>query len=335
MRVAVFSAKSYDRQFLEAANAEHGHELRFFEPRLSTETAPLAGGFDAVCVFVNDVLKRATLVILREGGTRLIALRCSGFNNVDLEAADELDMKVVRVPAYSPHAVAEHTLALILGLNRRITRASARVHEGNFSLEGLLGFDLHGRTVGVVGTGRIGQVVVQILRGFGCRLLGHDVTESDACMRLGLEYVPLEQLFRESDIVTLHCPLTPETYRIINADALMQMQRGTMLINTSRGALVDTRAVIDALKTGRLGYLGIDVYEEEADLFFEDLSDQVLQDDVFARLLTFPNVLITGHQAFFTEDALRNIASTTLHNITCEERGQPGSHRVSPSLVKA
>jgi len=335
MRVAVFSSKSYDRRFLEAANAEHGHDLRFFEPRLNPETAPLAGGFDAVCVFVNDVLSRATLEILREGGTRLIALRCSGFNNVDLAAADELDMKVVRVPAYSPHAVAEHTLALILALNRRITRASARVHEGNFSLDGLLGFDLHGRTVGIVGTGRIGQVVAQILHGFGCRLLGHDVAESDMCTQLGLQYVPLEQLFGESDIITLHCPLTPETHRIIDADALAQMKRGSMLINTSRGALVDTRAVIDALKTGRLGYLGIDVYEEEADLFFEDLSDQVLQDDVFARLLTFPNVLITGHQAFFTEDALRNIASTTLHNITCEERGQPGAHRVSPSLVKA
>lgn len=334
MRVAVFSTKPYDRRFLDAANVEHRHELYFFEPRLTAETARLAEGFEAVCVFVNDQLDAPTLALLRNGGTRLIALRSAGFNNVDLAAADELGLTVVRVPAYSPHAVAEHTLALILSLNRRLVRASGRVHEGNFALDGLLGFDLNGRTVGIVGTGRIGQVVARIMHGIGCRVLAYDIVENSACSQLGVDYVSLEALFRESDIITLHCPLTPETHHLIDADALSEMKRGVMLINTSRGPLIETRAVIAALKSGRVGYLGIDVYEEEADLFFEDLSNQVIQDDVFARLLTFPNVLITGHQAFFTEDALRNIAATTLQNITCEERCQPGSHRVCTAVVK-
>ena len=335
MRAAIFSTKPYDRRFLKAANAGHGHELRFFEPRLNAATAPLAHGCEAVCAFVNDVLDAPALSALRENGIRLIALRCAGFNHVDLPAAERLGMIVVRVPAYSPHAVAEHTLALILALNRRITRASARVHDGNFALDGLLGFDMHGRTVGIVGTGRIGQVVTRIMHGLGCRLLGHDPAENPACKQLGMRYVPLPELFSESDVITLHCPLTPATHHMINNDALARMKRGVMLINTSRGPLVDTPAVIQALKTNHLGYLGLDVYEEEADLFFEDLSDQILQDDVFARLLSFPNVLITGHQAFFTEDALRNIAETTLTNITCEQRNEPGSHRVKSAAAQA
>lgn len=331
MRVAVFSTKPYDRRFLEAANADHGHVLRFLEPRLNAETAPLAAGYEAVCVFVNDVLDKSTLQTLQQGGTRIVALRCAGFNNVDLQAAEKLGLAVVRVPAYSPYAVAEHTLALILALNRRIPRAAARVHEGNFALDGLLGFDLHGRTVGIVGTGKIGQVVAKIMNGFGCHLLGYDVVESPECLGLGMKYVGLDALFAQSDIITLHCPLTPETHHIVNATTLGQMKRGAMLINTSRGPLVDTKAVIHALKSGQLGYLGLDVYEEEGDLFFEDLSSHAIQDDIFVRLLSFPNVIVTGHQAFFTEDAMRNIAATTLRNLTCEERQETGSHRVSLS----
>jgi D-lactate dehydrogenase len=329
MRVAVFSTKPYDRLSLSEANAARGHRLHFFEARLTADTVKLADGFDAVCVFVNDCLDAPVLEALRAAGVRFVALRCAGFNNVDLQAARRLGMVVVRVPAYSPHAVAEHTLALILALNRRIPRAAARVREGNFALDGLLGFDLCGRTVGIVGTGRIGQVVTAIMNGIGCRILGYDPVENPACSAMGMRYVPLDTLFRESDIVTLHCPLTPESHHLIGAESLALMKPGVMLINTSRGALVDTRAVITALKTGRLGYLGLDVYEEEADLFFEDLSNQVIQDDVFARLLSFPNVLITGHQAFFTKQALSNIAETTLHNLTCEESGESGSHRVN------
>lgn len=328
MKTAVFSTKPYDQRFFEEVNAQHNHELRFFEPRLNADTASLASGFEAVCVFVNDTLDRQTLEVLKEGGVKVIALRCAGFNHVDLKAAQQLGFAVVRVPAYSPHAVAEHTLALILSLNRHITRASARVREGNFALDGLLGFDLYQKTIGIVGTGRIGLVVAQILAGFGCRLLAYDLHPSDEAAEYGVSYVPIQQLLSESDIITLHCPLTPETHHLINEEALAQVKPGAMLINTSRGGLVDTRAVIDALKSGRLGFLGLDVYEEEADLFFEDLSQQVIQDDLFARLLTFPNVLITGHQAFFTSEALHNIAATTLENLTHEEQGTDGAHRV-------
>lgn len=315
MRVAVFSTKPYDRTFLSDANGRHGHELTFFEPRLAPETAVLAAGHDAVCAFVNDQLDAGVLATLAGSGIRAIALRCAGFNNVDLDAAARLGLAVVRVPAYSPYAVAEHTVALILGLNRKLTRAHARVHEGNFALDGLLGFDLHGRTAGIVGTGQIGAVVARILHGFGCRLLAYDPYRNPACEALGVTYVELPELLAASDIVTLHCPLTPQTRHLIDAGALARLRPGAMLINTSRGALLDTPAVIEALKSGHLGYLGLDVYEEEASLFFEDLSGQVLQDDVFARLLTFPNVLITGHQAFFTREALSAIAETTLANL--------------------
>ncbi|MBW4575228.1 MAG: 2-hydroxyacid dehydrogenase [Aphanothece sp. CMT-3BRIN-NPC111] len=323
MKVAVFSTKSYDRQFLEAANAENKHELAFFEPHLTCKTSVLASGFPAVCVFVNDQLDKQTLSALASGGTRLIALRCAGYNNVDLAAAAELGMKIVRVPAYSPYAVAEHTIALILTLNRKIHRAYARIREGNFSLEGLLGFDLHSCTVGIIGTGKIGFIVANILKGFGCHLLAYDPFPNPECEALGVKYVALPELLATSDIITLHTPLMPETYHIIDAQALSQMKDGVMLINTSRGGLIDTKAVIQALKSGKIGYLGLDVYEQETDLFFEDLSNSVIQDDVFQRLLTFPNVIITGHQAFLTKNAIKNIAETTINNIYDVEQGKP------------
>ncbi len=335
MNVAVFSTKPYDRKFLEAANVAHQHELRFFEPHLTLETCALAEGFPAVCVFVNDRLNTEVLRRLAQQGTRLIALRCAGFNNVDVETARALDLTVVRVPAYSPHAVAEHAIGLMLALNRKIHRAHARVREGNLALEGLLGFDLHGKTVGIVGTGTIGHLVARILQGFGCRLLAFDPIVNPACLKIDVEYVDLPTLFARSNIITLHCPLTPETHHLVDAGALEQMQPGVMLVNTSRGGVVDTPAVINALKTGHVGYLGLDVYEEEADLFFEDLSDRVIQDDVFARLLTFPNVIITGHQAFFTQEALESIASTTLSNITVFDQGKTTGNEVTGNLLKA
>jgi D-lactate dehydrogenase len=303
--------------------------LTFFEPRLALQTCKLAEGFPAVCAFVNDELDAAVLARLAEGGTRLIAMRCAGYNNVDLPAAARLGLRLTRVPAYSPHAVAEHTVGLMLTLNRKIHKAYLRVREGNFALDGLLGFDLFGRTAGVVGTGKIGQVVAQILRGFGCRVLLYDVIENPACRELG-EYVPLEQLLAESDIVTLHLPLMPETHHLIDAAAIGRMKPGVMLINTSRGGLIDTRAVIEGLKEQRIGYLGLDVYEEEADLFFEDLSTRVIRDDVFSRLLTFPNVVITGHQAFFTREALTQIAEVTMESLTAFERNTPLRYEVAP-----
>lgn len=318
MRIAVFSTKSYDRAFLEASNVAHahGHQFTFFEPRLSRETAALAARHEAVCVFVNDQLTSEVLSILHTQGIKLVALRCAGFNNVDLTTAEKLGITVVRVPAYSPYAVAEHTVAMMLSLNRKIYRAHNRVREMNFSLDGLIGFDMHGRTVGVIGTGQIGQVLVGIVRGFGCKILAHDPYPNPAVAEMGATYVDLPTLYRESDIITLHCPLTPETRHMIDEAAIDQMKRGVMLINTSRGALLDTPAVVEGLKREQVGYLGMDVYEEEVDVFFEDLSGHVLQDDILARLLTFPNVLMTSHQAFLTQDALQNIADTTLNNIS-------------------
>ena len=282
---------------------------------MSIQTAELAAGYDEVCVFVHDELDADCLKRLASGGVKLVALRCAGFNNVDLRTAKELGITVVRVPAYSPYAVAEHAVGLIMALNRKLPRAYNRVREGNFALGGLLGFDLHGKTVGVVGTGKIGALVARILHGFGCQLLAFDVQENPDCVSNGVKYLPLEDLLAQSDIVTLHCPLLPSTARLINADAIEKMKPGVMLINTSRGGLVDTKAVIDGLKSGKIGYLGLDVYEEEEDLFFEDLSAEVIQDDTFMRLLTFPNVLITGHQAFFTSNALEEIARVTADNI--------------------
>ena len=335
MKVAVFSSKPYDRESLDAGNAGHDHELHHFEPRLELDTVPLAGGFRAVCVFVNDVLDGPTLRALHEAGTRHVALRCAGFNNVDLAVADELGIDVVRVPAYSPHAVAEHTVGLILTLNRKFHRAHARVREGNFSLNSLMGFDLFGRTVGLVGTGQIGAVTARIMAGFGCELLGHDPYPSAACRDLGMRYVELEELFAASDIISLHCPLTPTTRHMIDAAAIARMKRGVMLINTGRGALVNTADVIKGLKSGHIGYLGLDVYEEESDLFFRDLSDQVIHDDVFARLTTFPNVLVTAHQGFFTREAMANIAETTLANLDELERTGDCANRVTSAAVKS
>lgn len=324
MRVGVFSAKSYDREHLARVNREtgRGHELVFLEPRLTPETAGLAAGFPAVCVFVNDHLDADVLARVAAGGTRLVALRCAGFNNVDLAAAKRLGVTVARVPAYSPHAVAEHTLGLMLTLIRKLHRAINRVRDGNFSLEGLLGFELHHRTIGVVGTGRIGETMVRLLSGFGATLLAYDPVTNPACVDLGARYVPLAELLSASDVVTLHCPLTSETRHLVGETALGRMKPGAILVNTGRGALVDAAAVIAALKDGRLGGLAIDVYEEEERLFFEDHSGEVLQDDVFARLLTFPNVIITGHEAFFTEEALTAIARTTLGNVSDFEAGR-------------
>jgi D-lactate dehydrogenase len=329
VKVAVFSAKPYDRSSLDVANAAHNHELDFLEPRLAEETATLANGYEAVCAFVNDDLSAAVLDRLHAGGVRSIALRSAGFNHVDLERAEELGMAVVRVPAYSPYAVAEHAVGLILTLNRRIHRAYNRVRENNFSLVGLLGFDLHGKTVGVVGTGTIGTVFCRIMRGFGCSIVAYDPYPNDTCrLDIGVDYTDLDTLFAVSDIIALHVPLTPDTHHLVNATTMRKMKEGVMLVNTSRGALVDTIAVIEALKSGHVGALAIDVYEEEGDLFFQDLSGQVVTDDVFSRLLTFPNVLVTGHQAFFTTEALDHIAETTLTNLTNLETGGGEANRV-------
>ena len=332
MRIAVFSTKPYDRTFLDQANQVHQHQLVYLDARLTVETAALASGFSGVCVFVNDKLDREVLQLLHANGTRLIALRSAGFNNVDLPEAERLDMTVVRVPAYSPHAVAEHAVALILSLNRMTFRAYNRVREGNFSLDGLLGFDLYGKTVGVIGTGKIGLIFAEIMRGFGCRVLAHDPFPS-ADAKAFVTYVPLEQLFEEADIISLHCPLTPETHHLIDDAAIAQMKQGVMLVNTGRGRVVDTRAVIDGLKSGKIGRLGLDVYEEEENLFFQDLSQRVISDDQFMRLTTFPNVLITGHQAFFTAEALTNIAETTMANISAFEQGSGTLHRVTVDKV--
>lgn len=322
MQVAFFSTRPFDRQFFDQANTARRHELHYIEARLTPSTSPVARGFPAICAFVNDRLDADVLSDLAAGGTRLIALRSAGFNHVDLDKARELGLTVVRVPAYSPYAVAEHTVALMLALNRKIHRAYARVREGNFVLDGLLGFDMHGRTAGIVGTGKIGTVVARILIGFGCQVIAYDAAPSEDCRALGVAYVPLPELWERSDIITLHAPLTAETRHMIDASAIARMTRGVMIINTGRGALVDTSALIDGLKSGQIGSLGLDVYEEEEHLFFRDLSSTVIQDDVFARLLTFPNVFVTAHQAFFTREALQAISETTLANVSAFEEGR-------------
>ncbi len=328
MKVAVFGTKTYDRTFLEATNQKYGHELQFLTPNLDSQTVALAKGFPAICVFVNDLLDRSILETLAQSGTSLVALRCAGYNNVDLNAADELGITVVRVPAYSPYAVAEHAIALILTLNRKIHRAYYRVREGNFSLNGLLGFDLHGRTVGIIGTGQIGIIVGHILHGFGCKIVAYDLYPNSEFGKKYAEYVSLEELYYQSDLISLHCPLTPETYHLIDETAIAQMKPGVMLVNTSRGGLIDTQAAIQGLKSKQIGHLALDVYEEEGDIFFEDLSGEIIQDDIFERLLTFPNVIITGHQAFFTEEALSNIAETTLANIRDIEQGKVCTNQI-------
>lgn len=329
MRTAVFSTRAYERPFLDEALATGGgHEVVYLEPRLTAETAPLAAGCAAVCLFVNDQADARTLGLLAAGGTRLLALRSAGFNHVDVGAAARLGITVCRVPAYSPHAVAEHAVALLLALVRHLPRAYNRVRDGNFALDGLLGGDLCGKTVGVVGTGEIGAVFARIMLGFGCRVIAADPAPSDACRALGVEYVDLPALLEASHVVALHCPLTRATHHLLDRAAFARLRPGAVVVNTSRGAVLDARAAVAALKAGRLGGLGLDVYEEEADLFFTDHSAEGIRDDVLARLLTFPNVIVTGHQGFFTREALANIAATTAANVTAFERGVGTLHRV-------
>jgi D-lactate dehydrogenase len=322
--VAVFDTKPYDRDSFAGAARAHEIEWQFHAFRLEKATASSAQGAMSACIFVNDRADADALATLAECGVRHIALRCAGFNNLDMAAAGQRGLCVTRVPSYSPHAVAEHTLALLLSLNRRIHRAFNRVRELNFGLSGLVGFDLHGKTAGVLGTGRTGALVAQILRGFGMHVVAYDpYPNADWAAQYGVEYTDLETVFRRSDICTLHVPLTPETHHIINAQSLAWMKPGAVLVNVSRGALVDTSALIQSLKAGRLGGVALDVYEEEEGIFFEDLSGQVLQDDELARLLTFPNVLITSHQAFLTREALAEIARVTVENILRTHEGQP------------
>jgi D-lactate dehydrogenase len=334
MKIAFFNAKSYDIDFFNRANQDHRHEIVYFESRLTLQTAELVRGFQAICTFVNDRIDRELFKLIASHGVKLVALRSAGFNQVDLAAANEFGISVVRVPAYSPYAVAEHALALLLTLNRKTHRAHARIREGNFSIEGLLGFDLHGMTVGIVGTGKIGVCFAEIMRGFRCRLLAFDPVQNPEAVALGVEYVTWERLIGEASIISLHCPLIPSTKHLIDARAVEMMKRGVVLLNTSRGGLIDTAAVIGGLKSGQIGYLGLDVYEEESELFFEDHSDEVIQDDLFARLMTFPNVLMTGHQGFFTEQALHNIAETTLKNVSDFEKGIPCENEIRFQMVK-
>lgn len=331
MRTAVYSARRYDKTLLARANADAGHALRFFEDRLTLSTAGLAEGCEAVCVFVNDCVDAPVLAVLARQGTRLVATRSTGYNQIDVAAARQLGIEVVRVTDYSPYSVAEFAVGLLLAVNRKIARASARTRDGNFDLEGLMGFDLHGKTIGVVGTGKIGLIFARIMAGFGCAILGHDPYPSQAFAQAGGSYVTVDELLARSDVVSLHCPLTEATRYIINAHNLARLKRGSILVNTSRGGLVDTDAAIEALKSGRLGGLAIDVYEQEANLFFQDLSSTIICDDVIQRLVSFPNVIVTGHQAFFTVEAIGQIMQTTIDSISAFERGEPLVNRVPPA----
>jgi D-lactate dehydrogenase len=320
MKIAFFDDHSYEHEAFVKANEKEGHNIVFFSSALTPATAHIAEGFPCVCAFVNDCLNESCLTILAEGGTKLIALRSAGYNHVDLKAATRLGLKVVRVPEYSPYAIAEHAVALIQTLNRKTHRAFNRVREGNFSLDHLVGFDLFGKTVGIVGTGKIGKVFSKIMNGFGCHVLAYDLYPDKS---LNLEYVALEELLKRSDIVSLHVPLTDETRHMLNEKTFSLMKDGVMVINTGRGALINAHALIVALKKGKVGAAGLDVYEEEENVFFHDLSGKILTDDILARLMTFPNVLITGHQAFLTREALGNIAETTLSNVTSFEKKLP------------
>lgn len=324
MKITFFSTQPYDKLFFDEHKSGYGFEIEYQDTQLNTNTVSLAEKSEVVCVFVNDKVNAEVIKSLAAGGTKIIALRCAGFNNVDLEAAKANNIRVCRVPAYSPEAVAEHALAMILTLNRKTHKAYNRVREQNFSLNGLLGFDIHGKTVGVVGTGNIGKSFAKLLRGFGCTILAYDIVENAELVKDGIQYVPLETLMAQSDIISLHCPLNEQTRHLINKSTLQVVKKGVMLINTSRGGLVCTQDVIDALKSGIIGYLGIDVYEQEEKLFFRDLSADIIQDDLIQRLMSFPNVLVTAHQAFFTHEALVQIAVTTLENIKgLTEKGEP------------
>lgn len=320
MKIAVFSTKPYDQNYFEKYKNKHTYDFSFFETALNKETARLTKGFDVVCVFVNDTIDKATIAMLAENNVKLIALRCAGFNNVDIESAKNHNIKVVRVPAYSPEAVAEHAMALILTLNRKTHKAYNRVREGNFSLTNLIGFNIYGKTVGVIGTGTIGANFCHILNGFGCKIVAYDISKSEKLMTLGVEYLPLDAVFKQADIISLHCPLNNYTKHIVNSDSIELMKEGVMIINTSRGALINTVDVIKGLTSKKVGYLGIDVYEQEENLFFEDLSESIIQDDLILRLNSFPNVLITSHQAYFTKEAMDEITTTTLENIAAFEK---------------
>jgi D-lactate dehydrogenase len=328
MKIAVFSARRYDKSMLADANVSAGHELRFLEDRLTTTSALLAKGCEAVCVFVNDTVDAEVLEILAKQGTRLVATRSTGYNHIDAEAAQRLGIAVVRVTDYSPHSVAEFAVGLLLAVNRKIARASTRTRDGNFDLDGLMGFDLHGKTVGVIGTGKIGLIFARIMAGFGCAVVGYDKYPSPAFEALGGRYVGIDELLQRSDVVSLHCPLTAETHHIVDSASLARVKRGCILVNTSRGGLIDTECAIAALKTGQLGGLAIDVYEQEASLFFQDLSSTIITDDVIQRLVSFPNVIVTGHQAFFTVEAIGQIMRTTIESISDFESGQPLRNRI-------
>lgn len=333
MKIAFYDTHSFEREAFDDANKEYRHDIHYLEPRLTELTAILSRSFECVCAFTNDHLNTQVLELLKQQGCRLVALRSAGFNHVDLPSAKSLGITVVRVPEYSPYAIAEHVIAMIQTLNRKTHRAYNRVREGNFSLNGLVGFDLHGKTVGVIGTGRIGSVLTKILTGFGCNVLAHDIhCNEKLSQETHCSYVPLEEILRKSDIISLNVPLTPSTKHFIGADQFSMMKKGVMLINTGRGALIDTKALINGLKSGHIGFAGLDVYEEEEAVFFQDLSGKILSDDVLARLLTFPNVLITSHQAFLTNEALLNIATTTLKNISEFEQGKKLTNEVSSAV---
>jgi D-lactate dehydrogenase len=335
MKVAFFSSKSYDREYFNRANQEAGHWFAYFETSLDSHTIKLAKGHDAVCVFVNDQVDAGVLKKMKKYGIGLLALRCAGFNNVDLKVAEKYGIRVLRVPAYSPEAVAEHALALIFALNRKTHKAYNRVREGNFSLERLIGFTISGKTAGVVGTGAIGRAFIRLLSGFNVKIKAYDLFPDATLKEQGVDYVSFKELLAESDIVSLHCPLTHETYRMINADSLKHIKAGAMLINTSRGKLIDTEAAIDALRAKRLGSLGIDVYAEEENLFYKDLSEMIIDDETISRLIALPNVLITAHQAFLTHEALEQIAETTLRNFRDFENGTVSKNEVTVKNLRA
>jgi len=316
VKIAFFNTKSYDQEYFDQANSAGNHQICYFSSHLDLESISFISDEKVVCVFINDNLNAKVLHKLKDKGIVLIALRSAGFNHVDMACAKQLSMPVVRVPAYSPYAVAEHGVGLLLCLNRGIHRAHNRIREGDFSLRNLMGFDLHGKTVGVIGTGKIGQAFANIMLGFGCNVIAYDVIHNQQCIKSGVTYASLDNLLSQADVISLHCPLTPDTYHLIGQKALAKMRDGVTIINTSRGKLVDTKAIINGLKSGKVGLLGLDVYEEEEALFFEDFSAQGIQDDLLARLTTFPNVIVTSHQGFFTQEAMLNIAQTTLSNIS-------------------
>ncbi len=329
MKIAFFSTRPYMQAPFAEHNRHHGFDITWFDAGLNADTAVLGKGFDAVCVFVNDQLDADVIQILADGGVKCIALRCAGYNNVDLRAATNAGIEVVRVPAYSPEAVAEHTVGLMLSLNRHIHKAYQRTRDANFSLNGLVGFNMHGKTAGIIGAGKIGLATLRILKGLGMTLLVHDPLQDPEVLALGARYVELEQLFAESDVVSLHCPLTPNNHHLLNRDSFAQMKDGVMIINTSRGGLLNARDAIAAINSGKIGHLGLDVYEEEEHLFFEDKSSEIIDDEIFHLLSAYPNVILTGHQAFLTNEALSAIARTTLDNLQCLADGRPCDNKIN------